>query len=486
MRRISIILFIVLIISQGCSKQEAENENQPNIIFIIGDDISWNDFGCYGNPTIRTPNIDKMAAEGLKFTNVYVTSSSCSPSRTSIITGRYPHNTGAAELHTTLPEHLSFFPELLKEAGYYTAQAGKWHEGEATLRAYDTLLAGTSINGEGGEAQWINLLQSRPKDKPFFFWFAPFDAHREWSTEGFREPHDPETEVTIPPQLVDTKETRQDLASYYNEIGRIDYHIGELEKELERQGIADNTIIIFMADNGRPFPGSKTRMYDSGMKTPFIVKWPKGIKNKGKESASMVSSIDIAPTLLELGGAETSSTIQGISFAGLLNKPEAGFRKYIFAEHNWHDYEAYERMVRTEDYLYLINLRPELTNAGPIDSNQSPSHKALKDAKEKGELTPLQNDVFLVPRPVEELFNCNSDPFQAHNLIYNPEYAGIAKELRTTLKQWQQQTADTEPEFLTPDWYHRETGKPVEAKGVRGEMPGAAKNADKSNLSGSF
>jgi N-sulfoglucosamine sulfohydrolase len=486
MRRLPVILFIILFINQSCSEEKAVKENQPNIIFVIGDDISWDDFGCYGHPTIRTPNIDKMAEEGLRFTNMYLTSSSCSPSRTSIITGRYPHNTGAAELHTSLPEHLTYFPELLKEAGYYTAQAGKWHEGEATLRAYDTLLAGPEINGEGGQAQWLNLLQSRPKDKPFFFWFAPFDAHREWSTEGFREPHDPETEITIPPHLVDTKETREDLAAYYNEIGRIDYHIGELEKELEKQGIADNTIIVFMADNGRPFPGSKTRVYDSGMKTPFIIKWPKGIKNKGKECASLISSIDVAPTLLALSGVETSPTIQGVSFASLLNQPESDFRNYVFAEHNWHDYEAYERMVRTKDYLYLKNSRPKLSNCGPIDSNQSPSHKALEEAKEEGKLTHLQNDVFLTPRPEEEFFNCNKDPLQAYNQINNPEYTAVANHLRQILAQWQQQTGDTQPDVITPDWYHRQTGEEMPAKGVRGEMPGAAKDADKNNSKGPF
>ncbi|PSR54737.1 heparan N-sulfatase [Adhaeribacter arboris] len=459
---------------------------KPNIVFIIGDDISPEDIGAYGNSKIRTPNLNKLAKDGLKFRNMYVTSSSCSPSRVSVLTGRYPHNTGAAELHSPVPAHLTLFPEQLRKAGYYTAQAGKWHEGPVSRRAYDTLLAGEQMNGPGGEEQWLNLLRNRPKKKPFFLWLAPFDAHREWSADNFRQPHNPDTEVTIPPTLVDTKETRQDLASYYNEISRIDYYLGELEKELQRQGVAQNTIIIFMADNGRPFPGSKTLLYDRGIKSPFLMKWPAAIKNKGVEVEALVSSIDIAPTLFALAGAPSSPTIQGKSFVKLLDHPQAAFRNYIFAEHNWHDYEAYERAVRSKDFLYILNLRPEFNNGGPIDANQSPASKALKLAKTKGTLTPLQNEALVKPRPAEEFFVNAPDSLQQHNEINNPAYAKQFSSLKSILQQWQKQTCDTAPEKLTPDWYHRETGQPLPAKDTRGEMPGAALHADRINAKGPF
>ena len=146
--------------------------NRPNIILIIGDDISCDDFGCYGHPTIRTPNVDRLAKNGIKFTNAFLTASSCSPSRCSIITGRYPHNTGAAELHTPLPADQVVFPKLLKEAGYYTAAAGKWHMGEATKTAFDVVLDNRKQNGNGGEEKWLDVIRERPNDKPFFFWFS--------------------------------------------------------------------------------------------------------------------------------------------------------------------------------------------------------------------------------------------------------------------------------------------------------------------------
>jgi N-sulfoglucosamine sulfohydrolase len=460
--------------------------DRPNIIFIIGDDISAEDIGCYGNKKIKTPNIDRLAREGIKFTNFYLTASSCSPSRTSILTGRYPHNTAAAELHTPLPAHLDYFPELLKKDGYFTALLGKWHEGSLTRRAYDTLSVDRKANGEGGEEQWVNMLRSRPRDKPFFFWLSPFDAHRDWSTEGFRTRHDPDKDVTVPPQLLDTPETRRDLAAYYDEIARIDDYLGDLQAELTRQGIADNTIIIFMADNGRPFPGSKTRVYDTGMRSPFVIKWPKGIARPGSVSESMVSSIDLAPTLLQLAGTKPSKTIQGVSFAPLLTTPSRPHRTYVFSEHNWHDYSAYERAVRTKDFLYVVNRRPELTNEGPIDANQSPSAKALKAARTDGGLTAIQQDIFQTPRATEEFFVVKKDPIQEKNLIQQAAYGDQVAKLRRILTQWQQETGDTLPDQLTPDWYHRDTGKPVPQKDQRGEMPGKSRQAEHINHKGPF
>lgn len=471
-------LFLFVLSISGASAQ-----TEPNIIFILGDEISWDDIGAYGNTAVKTPNLDKLAKEGIRFDNMFLTASSCSPSRTSILTGRYPHNTGAAELHTPLPGHLTYFPELLRKKGYFTALAGKWHEGPLTKRAYDTLLVDKEANGEGGGNQWLNLLQKRPKEKPFFFWLAAYDAHRPWSEQTIGPKHDPDSQVIIPPTLTDTKETRLDLAAYYNEISRLDYYVGVLQEELEKQGIADNTIIVFTADNGRPFPGSKTRLTDAGVKTPFIVKWPKGIR-PGQTSQSLISSIDIAPTLLEAAGVKPVESIQELSFFSLLKNPEKELRKYIFAEHNWHDYAAYERSVRSKDFLYIINKRTELDNGGPIDANQSPSAKALKAAKSKGKLTLLQNDAFIKPRPSEEFFDCFKDPLQVINLAKDKSYAARMDVLKTVLKNWQDQTGDTFPENGTPDWYDRETGKTLPANGKRGEMPGKARNADKINVKG--
>lgn len=480
---IGILLQSILL---ACDVKKKAAQVPPNIVFIIADDVSWEDLGAYGHSTIQTPNINRLATEGLLFTNMFLTASSCSPSRASILTGRYPHNTGAAELHTPLPDHLTYFPELLKEKGYYTALAGKWHEGENTKRAYSTMLINKDENGEGGEAQWLSLLENRPKNQPFFFWLAPYDAHREWSEKSaLRKVYRPK-DVVVPAHLVDDLNTRKDLASYYNEITRLDDHIGLLLEALEREGIADNTLIVFTADNPRAFPGNKTLLHDRGLKTPFIVRWPAGISTSGAKVEALVSSIDIAPTLLKAAKVDVVSTIQGISFDALFQNPTSAFRNYVFGEHNWHDFEAYERSVRTLDHLLIVNQRPHLANQGPLDALTSASMESLLEGLEEESLTSLQASIFTQPRVTEELYDVKVDSLQVNNLAADSTYASVLDHLRVTLTKWQQETGDTVPDSLTKDWYDRTTGEALPNKGIRGEMPGAAKNASRNNNKGPF
>lgn len=439
-------------------------QTRPNFVLFIADDVSFDDIGCYGNKVVKTPNIDKLAREGVHFTNAFLTASSCSPSRCSIISGKYPHCNGAAELHTPLPPDEIPFPLLLKEKNYYTAQAGKFHMGPSVHRAFDRYTDGNGYNnGDGGENNWVKFLKERPKEKPFFLWLASHDAHRPWGADTFKITHDP-AKVIIPPYLADTPETRQDLASYYNEIGRFDYYIGKVREELEKQGVLENTVIIVIGDNGRPFPRCKTRVYDSGMQTPFVVFWPKGMKSKGIQSASLISSIDIAPTILELAGNTAPKEYQGKSFAPVLQNPAAEIRTSVFSEHNWHDYEALERMIRTKDYLYLINARPNLTNCGPADSKTSPAQASLNHLRDLGKLTAAQSDVFISPRPSEELFDVRNDPEQLLNLASVPQYQKKLEEMRGLLNKWRTETGDRTPEKLTPDKFNRETGEPLKEK----------------------
>lgn len=450
-------------------------QQKPNFVFIIVDDVGWNDFGCYGNHVVKTPNIDQLASDGMRFTNAFLTTSSCSPSRCSIISGKYPHSSGAAELHTPLPENEMPFPLLLKENNYYTAQAGKWHLGPNVHRAFDRYTDDNNYdNGNGGEDNWIPFLKERPKDKPFFFLLASLDAHRPWGADTFKITHDP-LKVDIPVYLADTPETRPDIASYYNEIARFDFFVGKVRAELKQQGVLDNTVIIVMSDNGSPFPRCKTRVYDSGMKTPFIVFWPKGIQHKGVQSFSMISAVDIAPTILELAGVKLQEEYQGKSFVTVLQNPLAEIRTSVFSEHNWHDYEAHERMVRTKDFLYVLNARPNLSNCGPADSKVSPAQAALNRLRDNGQLTPAQADVFVIPRPSEELFDVKNDPLQLLNLASIPAYQKKMEEMRQLLKNWQVNTGDSTPDKLTPDWYNRETGEALKTEHIRGTMPGIKK-----------
>lgn len=475
---------------------------RPNVILFIADDVSATDLGCYGSPTARTPNIDRLAAHGRRFDSAYLTASSCSPSRSSIITGRYPHNNGrASELHQPIAAHLPWFPRFLRESGYYTGLVGKNHMSTDKLGPgetpqpdpFDLIGNGNGPENKGGHATWVQTVQERPQDKPFFFWFAAYDAHRAWDgdrdwNESLYGPmHDP-AKVTVPPFLSDDPQTRQDIASYHNEITRFDYFIGQVVAELEQQGVLENTLILVMADNGAPFPRAKTRLHDTGMRTPFVVHWPAGIKQAGTPSSNLVSSIDIAPTVLGLAGLPVAPTMQGVSFAPMLTDPVAVVRRHAFSEHNWHDYESHGRSVRSEGFLYLRNHRPQFAWQGPADSVASPSHQQLRTLRDAGKLTPEQADVFLAPRPTEELYRIDADPNQMQNLASDPNYSATKAKLSKLLDEWSDATHDSIPADLTKDQFDRETGKsqlsPQDRNKSRGTPPGWDHNAPHTNTPG--
>ena len=449
------LLLIILGACNNSSQEQKELPNRPNFIVFIADDAAWDDCGPYGNNRIKTPNINKLAEEALVFDNAFLTTSSCSPSRCSILTGRYPHSTGAPELHMPLPADQVLFAGNLQDAGYYTAVAGKYHIGPER-EEFDSIYGG---GGPSGCGNWVRAIQNRPKDKPFFLWLAAVDPHRAYQPNTIPEPHDPDN-VIVPPYLPDTDSTRKDLALYYDEISRLDGFLGEVMEELKKQGEDENTVVIYMTDNGRPFPRCKTRLYDSGIKTPFIVRWPEKVK-KGRTDA-MVSVIDIAPTFCELAGAELSETFQGVSFAPILVDRETETRSYIAGEHNWHDYKAHERAVRNKDFLYIRNKFPELNASPPADAVRSLTYQKMINMYEAGTLNENQQDCFIAPRPSEELYDVVNDPYQLNNLAGDEKYAEELQEMSNLLDAWTIEFNDNVPENPTPDKFHRWTGRKLE------------------------
>lgn len=448
---------------------------RPNFVFILADDVSWDDLGCYGNAKIKTPHLDGIAKQSLRFNNSYLTTSSCSPSRCSMITGRYPHNHGAPELHTALPLDQTTFPQLLRDAGYYTVLSGKNHMGNVS-RAFDLISKG---EGPGKEGDWATLLQQRPKDKPFFCWFASTDAHRDWQYSD-EAPRYASEEVNVPPYLCDGPMTREDLAGHYHEISRLDYYVGQVLDELKRQEVLDTTYLVFCADNGRPFPRCKTRLYDSGIKTPLLAYAPGRIRPG--QTNSLVSAVDFAPTFLALAGVNRPPSVQGTSFAAVLKDPEAVTRNIAFAEHNWHVFQAHERMVRQGDWLYIRNAWPERQNLCIESSPEFPAGRELWDAEARGELLPHQRDIFAVPRAREELYNVTSDPDQMRNLAEDPAHESSLQNMRHWLDQWIQETGDTIQENPTGD---RQDAYGVKKSGFKvNEFPGAARNAQYIHASG--
>jgi len=445
-----ILSFVFLGVACNNENREQEDAKQPNFIVFIADDAAWNDCGPYGNDAIKTPNINKLAEEGLVFDNAFLTTSSCSPSRASILTGRYPHSTGAPELHMPLPADQILFAGELQKAGYYTAVAGKYHIGPERAE-FDSIYGGRPSGCEN----WVRALRNRPAGKPFFLWLAALDPHRAYQPNAIPEPHDPDN-VIVPPFLPDNDSTRNDLALYYDEISRLDCYLGEVMEELKKQGEDENTLVIYMTDNGRPFPRAKTRLYDSGIKTPFIVRWPDKVK-KGRTDA-LVSSIDIAPTFCELAGAEISETFQGVSFAPVLEDFSEKTRSYIAAEHNWHDYQAHERAVRNERFLYIRNAFPQLNASPPADAVRSITYQKMIELFEAGELNEKQLDCFIAPRPAEELYDVVKDPYHFNNLAENADYRNELQEMSLLLDTWLKEFNDSIPQNPTPDKFDRGSG----------------------------
>ncbi|BCX48031.1 hypothetical protein HAHE_19390 [Haloferula helveola] len=473
---------ILIAVLAGClGKAVAADPARPNFIFFISDDISQEDHGCYGHPVIQTPSIDLLAAGGMRFDQAYLTISSCSPSRCSIITGRYPHNTGAPELHSKLPDDQVRFPELLRNAGYYTALSGKNHMFSNKDRAFDKITGG---GGPGGAGDWVELVRDRPEGQPFFFWFAAYDAHRGW-TIGDDAPEYKPAEVVVPPYNVDSPTTREDFASYYHEVSRFDHFVGKVRDELERQGVLENTFLVVGSDNGRPFPRAKSRLYDSGIKTPWVVHFPALIK-EAAVTESFVSVIDLSATCLELAGVEIPECVQGRSFVPILKDPAATVREVVFSEQNWHVYRNHSRLVRWGDFAYIRNRFPDQMNLCAESDTTYPAGKELWQAHAEGRTTEDHWQTFANPCPKEELYDLSKDPDQLHNLADDPAMAGALEKGRELLVAWTEQTGDTLPANPTPSrhgpprikdgkvlpWERGPGGNP------HAEFPGAARDAD--------
>ncbi len=476
MNRIWWAFAVIVLIFFGGVVGDTGAGGKPNFIFFITDDISPNDLGCYGNEWVKTPNLDRMARRGLVFDNAYLTISSCSPSRNSIVTGRYPHNTGAPELHVTLPADQHTFVQDLKRAGYYTVLAGKNHMGKPAQLGFDVAID----SKPSGAERWIDIFRDRPKDKSFFFWFASHDAHRDWQINDKAPTYQPE-DISVPAMLYDGPMTREDLAGYYHEVSRTDYYAGELMKEIQQQGIGETTYLIYCSDNGRPFPRCKTYLYRSGIQTPLLILGP-GVK-PGRTS-SLVSSIDISATLLELAGVAKPETVQGVSFAKTLSDHTAQSRQVAFAERNWHVFQLHERMVRMGDWLYIWNAWPDDYNVcGESSDFQFPAVKELWEMAEQGKLTDAQKQVTLKPQPAEQLFHIEKDPAQFHNLADDPACQDVMGQMRSLLADWKEQTGDSVQKHPTPDrqGLHELNGQHhVE----RGDLPGADRNATEINAPG--
>jgi arylsulfatase A-like enzyme len=369
-----------------------------------------------------------------------------------MLTGKYAHATGTEDLHVPLPDSERIVPFYLRDRGYYTGHMAKTHYGPDAERQFQWYSPGTAdrfpafLDAAGG--------------RPFFLWVGFHEPHRPYRPGTVTEPHDPAA-VMVPPQLADTPETRQDLARYYDAIARMDSAVGRMVTELERRELRDNTLVVFLSDNGAPFPREKGTLYDSGTRAPLILSWPRVIPAGSVFDRGLVSTIDLAPTILALAGITPPRAMQGRSFRALLTEPDSyPGRPYVFSERNWHDCDEHQRAVRSDRFkLIRTDAYTELPLCTAADIGASPSFLALRALARDRRLSAAQRRLFEAPRARLELYDLEADPWELRNVADEPEYAQQVRELARVLEGWVEGTGDFPASYrLRDDNTDRVTG----------------------------
>jgi len=417
---------------------------RPNILWFSFED-SNPFYGCYGDPVARTPNLDRLASQGRLYTHCFSTAGVCAPARSAVITGMYPISIGTHHMRTShtnrftpqmptpyaavVPHYVKCFTEYLRAQGYYCCNNVKTdYQFEAPLTAWDDL---------SETAHWRN----RPDpNQPFFAVFNPTNTHESamWEDKHFEIRFDP-ADMQLPPYFPDTLKVRQALARMYTQIEQSDGYLGEILAQLEADGLAENTVVFHWSDHG-PLPRGKRWLYDSGIHVPLIVRWS-GELQPGSVSDQMVSTVDLGPTVLSIAGVKIPYHMQGSAFLGNQAKPQ---REYIYAARDRFD-ESYDmvRAVRDRNFKYIRNYHPELPYLLWIPyRNRHPIVQEMWRLYMQGELSGPQTLMFQTSRPVEELYDTRTDPYEIQNLADDPVYTVELAHLRRALDEWLDEVGD--------------------------------------------
>lgn len=436
-----LILFTLIVITlyQPLTSQ-VQAQDRPNILWITSEDNSAL-VGAYGDEFATTPNIDRMAEQGFLYTHAYANAPVCAPARNTIITGMYPPSNGTQHMRSTYPatELVQYFPQLLKEAGYYVTNNVK----------EDYNLPEEQTEGIWNESSDQAHYKNREPGQPFFAVFNTMSSHessqfRVKSVEELR--HDPE-EVPLPPYHPDTPELRQQWAQYYDTMEDMDTWVGEMLKELEESGEADNTIVFYYGDHGGVLPRSKRYMYETGTHVPMVIHIPEKYKElwpaeePGSKVDRMVSFVDLAPTILSLAGISVPDIMQGQAFLGDQKTPDPEY-VYMFRGRMDERYDM-SRGVRNDRFRYTRNYMPYRIYNQHVDFLfLATSMQSWQQVCEEGNCNEIQNR-FWQTKPVEELYDTQNDPWEINNLADDPEYQNILEQMRSETKSWMVDIKDT-------------------------------------------
>lgn len=436
------------------STSKSETADRPNILLFLADDMTWRDSEPYGNPDIKTPNISRLAEQGLKFQRMYTATAMCSPTRQQLYTGMFPIRNGAFPNHSKVYAGVKSLPYYLKDLGYRVGLTGKRHFGPAESFPFERVGDSDDVDTENLEA--ISSYMSRSQTEPFALVVAAHSPHKKW-TKGDPDQYPP-GELTVPPYLLDTPTTRRQLAAYYAEITHMDRQLGQVLDQLEKAGKAGNTLVIFSSEQGGQFPFAKWTCYENGLKTAFIARWP-GQVAAGSENEVLVQYVDVVPTLVEIAGGDPrrintgrpdthgNTGFDGQSFLPLLKGKDQQVREYVYGVHTTLGIIGAEapypiRSVSDGRYKLIRNLNADaefsnITNTPRDDELIKSWQQAAEDNINKQYRTH-----YYYKRPAVELYDLKQDPYELHNIAGNPAYNQIVNRLQEQLDEWMQQQGD--------------------------------------------
>ena len=462
-----------LLLVSSAALHAAGDKPKLNVLLILSDDHSYPHVGCYGNKDILTPNLDKFAAEGMRFDRAYVTCPQCVPSRASIFTGRSPVAIAMSRFSAPLPRDVKTYPEALRAAGWFTGVAGRTYhmdgavaasapETQAVFDKYKLVTFPDRLDyvkiasgSEAGLAQFREFLDLKPAEKPFFLQLCSNDPHRPLNTQGPVK-HDP-TKIKLPAHYPDTQLVREDFARYYDEIAHLDVFFGDVMAELEKRGLASNTIVAFMGDNGCSQFRGKGTLFEFGIHVPLLVRWPGKVK-PGSSSTELISGEDIAPTFLETAGLPVPPEMTGKSFVKLLRGEPFEGRQFVFAERGAHgsslpgNSASFDlgRVVVSKTHKLIYNALGELPE-WPVDFSGNDFWTELVRMHEAGKLEPkFETLYFGKTRPMFELYDLEKDPGESNNLAGDQNAVGYERELKAAMQEWMILQRDFLPLPVTP------------------------------------
>lgn len=423
----------------------------PNILFIIADDLGTH-LGCYGDKYVRTPVMDTLAGEGVRFDNAWVAQASCSPSRSAIMTGLYPHQTGQiglAHRGFSMSGDFDTIPLVLKKAGYVTGVIGKVHvKPESSLPFDYKWEPGKDMDTKDAGAMSARMTEFLQKtgDKPFFMNLSYTDPHRPFPSRHKGLPEKPlrKDEVGLLPfmtGLEDVPGLLDEVRDYYNSIMRLDALVGGALDQLRAANRLDNTVIVLIGDHGAPFGRAKVTCYHPGLNVPFIVKWP-GVSRSGTSSKALVSTIDLLPTFMDIAGVEKPEELPGLSLRKVVEEPATETREFLMAEFTAHLPQDYypRRTIRDERFQLIANyLAPRPTGTPGIEGKLEREAVAVDGLVKEPSLTAVRT--YMAP-PKYELYDLQQDSQCFYNLADKPEHAETVTKMLKKLHQWRVDTDD--------------------------------------------